>query len=66
MRIRDRDTFKNHKISFWNVKNLDVQPKSNAQTIRILNLLMNWNIYVLSFNVENKIDNLNKIRLLPF
>ena len=63
MRIRDRDRF---KISLWNVKNLDVQPKSNAQTIRILNLLMNWKIYVLSFNVENKIDNLNKISLLPF
>ena len=45
-------TFKNSKISLLIAKNLEVQPKINAQKTSILNLWRNWEKFM--FAVENK------------
>ena len=64
-----RATFKNHKISLLIGKNLEVQPMTNTQKFPVWNLWRNWEKlrpYLISFTVENKIGNLDKLRLLTF
>ena len=60
--------FKNPKISLLIGKNLEVQPKTNNQKTPIWNLRRNWENVCpyLSFTVENKINNLHKMRLFTF
>ena len=52
LRIAAIATFKNSKISLLIAKNLEVQPKINAQKTSILNLWRNWEKFM--FAVENK------------
>ena len=54
-------TFKNPKMSLRIGENLEVQPKTNTQKI-FPNWVYGW-LGEVSFAVENKIGNLNKIRL---